>query len=620
MNIKGALLSLIVLSVVFQAATAAPERWVCTRGKDPLLLNVKEYMKAFAAGPCSPAVLVPGILASVLRVEITDCELFRLDDPETFGKCGWKSCTSQDSPKREYQLWVTEPLSPMTILNPSEASKECFAGLIEVSYDAKSGKFTPVSKPGIRVTPKGYSSETSGSVSKCGLSAIENLIPDIPNPEETEYFKLIIQKMTYMGYKSGLTLQALPYDFRLSSGQDLISKNLINTLNLMKQFTNKRAIIIAHSMGNTKVTYAFWNMLQSQKDNLIELYLALGPPLLGSAKPVSYLTCGSNEFAFLFNIGIDMKTWKRLAGSFGSIFELLPQKTFLTQADQLWMKKIMARVQYELGKSDDPVFDFLPKREYICFKNFDKKNCLVGFEEFDNYATTYLGERISNKNLLDWMTSHSFSKLANKDQMYSLFDKRFETLPNINVPSVFFYTSVVPTEGKFHFHINPQTRSRLDEFCSKKDFSWLPWQGDDTVPAISALTPAMKWAQEFSNGTQNAKPLKIVNICSSYNIKDSPYDEAGSQGRLFMNRLDFQGIPCDCSEGKYRHCTHLGMLYNPDLVDYVANSLVSHEVQPISQMVEKMTETQLKSFMDTCQLLQSTYGNAASSESETVSE
>lgn len=71
-----------------------------------------------------------------------------------------------------------------------------------------------------------------------------------------------------------------------------------------------------------------------------------------------------------------------------------------------------------------------------------------------------------------------------------------------------------------------------------------------------------------------------------------------------MTKAEFQGMPCDCSEGKYRHCTHIDMLYNPALVDYVSNSLITNDVKKTSTMVEKMTEVHLKSFGETCQLLQ----------------
>jgi hypothetical protein len=42
--------------------------------------------------------------------------------------------------------------------------------------------------------------------------------------------------------------------------------------------------------------------------------------------------------------------------------------------------------------------------------------------------------------------------------------------------------------------------------------------GDGTVPTYSAIIPAFKWAFEFEkNKTIGAKPVKLVNFCSSFN-------------------------------------------------------------------------------------------------------
>lgn len=84
------------------------------------------------------------------------------------------------------------------------------------------------------------------------------------------------------------------------------------------------------------------------------------------------------------------------------------------------------------------------------------------------------------------------------------------------------YSSVVPTEGKFKFNIDPKVRSSENKFCGKSDFSWTNWSGDETVPSTSVLTPAVKWILEFREEQQYSKPVKLMNICSSYNVKTTP--------------------------------------------------------------------------------------------------
>lgn len=122
----------IILVGLMLATGCLCDHWknVCTKGRDPSFMNWKQYMEVFAAGPCSPTIIIPGILATTLRVEIHDCEALKAADPDTFAKCGWTSCSGKYCPNSEYQIWIPAPISPMTILTPTEKSKDCFAGLI----------------------------------------------------------------------------------------------------------------------------------------------------------------------------------------------------------------------------------------------------------------------------------------------------------------------------------------------------------------------------------------------------------------------------------------------------------------------------------------------------------
>lgn len=577
---------------------------ICTGGRDPTLMSVKNYFAAFNAGPCSPLVALPGLMASALRVEIFDCNAFRQFDPQTFQSCGWNACDgSANAPKPEYQIWVPYPESPMSILTSKEENKKCFAGLIEALIDNSTTPATVNQKPGIKVTVKGFTPETIKN-SECGTASTEDVIPDIPNPEETANFKLLISRLKAMGYRSGLTLQAMPYDFRLATGQDTSSRGLPTVLRNMKTLTNKKIVILAHSFGNLKTAYGMWNMSQADKDEIVHVFLSLAPPYLGAAKPVSYLTCGSNEFSFPFHLGIDMPTWIRIAGSFPSVFELGPQPSFTTQVGQSWMQKIIARIAYENGTSSDPVYPWLPLRNDSCFQNFTNKSCSSGLFVMDHYAS-YLGLRVNNSNLHQWLYNHSFSNYT--DSMWTMIDPRWETLPNINVPTVIVYASSVPTEGFFTFNQDPKVTWSKGEFCSAKNMTWSPLTGDDTVPAPSPVSAALKWADDWLNGVSGAKPIKLVQVCSAKNVKANPYDGKNATGAQVMEQVEYQGLPCDCSEGKYRHCTHTGILYNDALIDYISSTLLTGDVQPVSQMVTDMTEIQLQNYWNNCKLLSTVY-------------
>jgi len=592
---------------------------ICTNGKDASKLNLKDYMTEFAKGPCSPVILLPGIMGSVLQVQI-NCAQLKASDPTTFKECGWSTCPGEEnysitsSPSAEYQVWVPGVTSPMTIITPTESSKLCFGNLVQVNVDTSSGTLKPVNKPGVTFSVKGFTPQTQGyKASECGTTAIENLIDGLIDPEMTQYYKDFIIRLKDMGYKSGLTLQALPYDFRLPSGYDLASKGLPNMIKKLKDLNNKKVIVASHSMGNSKTLYALWNMSQQDKDNNIALYFAIAPPFIGAAKPVDYLTCGSSEF-FHVDFGIDMRTWKLSAGSFLSIFELAPWTTYTTQASQPWMQKIKARIAYEQGQSSDPVFNFLPTKDKICFSKFTNKNCASGLEDFEQYGS-YLGNPLTNANYRSWMNQHSFDTHA--AQTWPILDQRFETQPNPGVPTVVLYSQVLATEGKYNYKIDPLVASNANRFCTDKEAPWTPWKGDTTVPSTSAVTPALKWAYEFQTQLPNAKPIKLVDICSEYNVKPSPYDGTDSSGRNILNNVGYIGMICDCTQSADRHCDHESMLFLPQMLDFFAKTLMTNDKETVSQTVQNMTEQQLENYQQTCQVLMSVTGNSEESSVKT---
>jgi hypothetical protein len=156
-----------------------------------------------------------------------DCPTLYSSDPNVFKTCGWTGCGASDTrPEAEYQIWVSAPESEMSILSPDEKKKNCFAALFATDYDYTKNVPTYKPKPGVTVRTFGATPETRGKEnSDCGMQGIINLIPDIPNPEWTGNFKGIKERLEYMGYESGLTMQAIPYDFRLNNGMDDLSKS-----------------------------------------------------------------------------------------------------------------------------------------------------------------------------------------------------------------------------------------------------------------------------------------------------------------------------------------------------------------------------------------------------------
>ena len=64
----------------------------CLGGQNNAYLSNKGYLKAFAKGPCSPTLILPGFLSTKLSVKI-DCVELQSKNPRIFQQCGWNACS-----------------------------------------------------------------------------------------------------------------------------------------------------------------------------------------------------------------------------------------------------------------------------------------------------------------------------------------------------------------------------------------------------------------------------------------------------------------------------------------------------------------------------------------------
>jgi hypothetical protein len=126
---------------------------MCTNGKDATKLSEKQFLTEFAIGPCNPAIFLPGIGGSKLRVEI-DCKTLKEKDPSTFGACGWKRCSGLQSPKSEYRVWLPDLFAPMSITVDNENARQCFNAVMGFdTSDARKGILKP--RAGLKVSIEG---------------------------------------------------------------------------------------------------------------------------------------------------------------------------------------------------------------------------------------------------------------------------------------------------------------------------------------------------------------------------------------------------------------------------------------------------------------------------------
>ena len=179
---------------------------ICTGGHPAQELSHTEYLKKFAAGPCNPTVMIPGIAGSKLVATI-NCEVLKEKDPETFKSCGWASCEKggPNTPEFEYTIWIPSFTSKMSIFSIHKENSNCFSNLLGFRVSKNNGKLEIKNAPGVSINPIGESSKTRTN-SNCGFSAMEDLLGLPIQPKAYGYFKALRTQFESAGYRVGLTL------------------------------------------------------------------------------------------------------------------------------------------------------------------------------------------------------------------------------------------------------------------------------------------------------------------------------------------------------------------------------------------------------------------------------
>lgn len=160
-----------------------------------------------------------------------------------------------NAPEEEYTLWVGVNLM-FTPLIKHGLDRKCFGDLISPYYDNVTKKFMPVR--GTNVTWFGNTT-ISRDYSDCGINAITNLAGFsrfVRGKCDVKGMLRIINAMRAMGYQSGVTMQAVPYDWRPSLEESDSPGRIINAIRHLHKVTGKKVVLVAHSMGGLHALHA----------------------------------------------------------------------------------------------------------------------------------------------------------------------------------------------------------------------------------------------------------------------------------------------------------------------------------------------------------------------------
>lgn len=586
-----------------------PNKFICSGGIDPKTLTKREALNKFKESPCSPTVLLSGVGGNNLVVSI-DCKELRKEHPVIFKSCGWNACSLEEElpnklhhriPKEEYQIWIPDLKSPMSLFSPFQRHKDCFAMLFGPEYISDPNSASNLKydrRKGARIYPLGLSKNSKGyEKNKCGVNSIVDFLNGIPNPKTSQYFHKIRNYLEGMGYIPGLTLQAFPYDFRLDAKNDRYQKRLLPVISRLKNLTGKKVTLMGHSLGNIRIASMLWDTSQKIKDSLIENYMAVAPPFLGSTSTILNLVCGNTAFELPMRLGLHMRSFKRTIGSFISVAQLLPSKIFTSAERPSWVPEMLEIAErYKKRELSDVELEFL-NLPIQNFKDWLKTDQLENFGAFG-------GEDVKGLTLDQFITTDGVSDYSSK--FIEAYDRRFENIDSLGVPTVLVYSGEIKTPLKLHFNRRPLIATNGgNKFCVEgRDFVKYFGDGDSCVPAATVQLVGLKWMADFAKGLPGAKPVKVFELGGNIQYSNTPFDAKSEQGKKIIKENGFYSLKSDCKKN-VKNCEHTGMLFNNELIQLMENLLL------VGQSVEyhegeEMDDGDLEDLVKNCKIL--TYG------------
>ena len=270
----------------------------------------------FILGKCSPVLLIPGIYATKLKVEL-NCRGLATEEKDTTLKnirlfCGEDICKDLSKTSEEHPL-LFSLLDEAFGISSSNSKKygACLGHIL--TYFQNENECPKVGNKNIchysKYVKVGYYGGTKNTLNegRCGVEGITNVIQEknaIFNSlisafsRDSGSFSSISDNLIRKGYKEGFSLGGLPNDFRrYLATNNFASKVFEYQINNLYENTGKPVVIIAHSYG---ALLALTNLLKNKNDTIflkkIKKFIAMAPPFSGSTELLNVFFHGTKDF------------------------------------------------------------------------------------------------------------------------------------------------------------------------------------------------------------------------------------------------------------------------------------------------------------------------------------
>lgn len=170
---------------------------------------------------------------------------------------------------------------------------------------------------------------------------------------------------------------------------------------------------------------------------------------------------------------------------------------------------------------------------------------------------------------------------------------------NPGIPFSLIYGAWAPSKQSVYYNFDVRKNWETQQFSTPTGTS--TQFGDGTIPAWSSMAPLFKWSYEFDTKVPNAKPIRLVEYCSSYNTGGTPYDSTPFDSEWTFTKNEYYGIPCDCIEDPSVGCLHSNLIQDTHVIGYVAQMLINNDKQDFSKTLgSKLSETTLEAIASQC--------------------
>lgn len=298
----------------------------------------------FILGKCYPVLMIPGIYATKMVVELQCKNMATFERSITLKNlrifCGKTLCPDETKQREEHPLFMALMDDAFTVLGSKNDKYSSCLGFIMTFFQNENecpkvnGKNICNYSKYIKVGFYGGSEDTVKD-GKCGVEGVKNIIQtgdklldSLVNIGAAKSYAEMSKSLVKRGYSEGFSLAGLPNDYRR-----YLATNNFATQVFKKQIerlysnTGKPVVVVAHSYG-TLLTLTNLLKEKNNKDFLkkIKKFLAIAPPFAGATKLLDAFLHGLNEW----NKEIDILGKKIVISNYNVFGQLYMYKTLPT--------------------------------------------------------------------------------------------------------------------------------------------------------------------------------------------------------------------------------------------------------------------------------------------------